>query len=208
LRAGLRAQILWVLVFVVSGCGGPPAKPPPAQPASASIQVVIPTQTPALDQIKYPQDTPEKALTSIVQSLSFMDIGYWFSWQIRPQDSKWWMDKYGGIEKLVRAKSNEKSIVQFVATKQFMQLMQKTNQTSQGVENGASWFRFHNGKTVVQFEKQSDGRWCMNPYVKVEEDPVLKDAPPAAPDVPRGIPPRPNAPEKPPAPNAPEKPPA
>lgn len=114
---------------------------------------------------KYPQDTPQKALASLVKCLDGKDYGYWISHLMTPQDGKGFLDKHGSLEKAVAFLSDEKHAKMMSDNKDRMQKMLDANKTTEGDENGVKWVRFHLDEKELQLEKQADGRWCMNTRV-------------------------------------------
>ena len=56
---------------------------------------------PALDALKYPQDTPQNALKSIIAAFEAKDFAYWLSHLLRPEDSARIIEKNGGLDKAV-----------------------------------------------------------------------------------------------------------
>lgn len=117
---------------------------------------------PSIDAAKYPQDTPQKALSSLVKCLGAKDYGYWISHLITPQDSKNTIEKHGSLAKAVEFLSDDKHSTQMQERKDLMQKMLDANSSTEGDDNGVKWTRFQLESRVLQFEKQSDGRWCMN----------------------------------------------
>ena len=117
-----------------------------------------------LNAEKYPQDTPQKALASLIKSLEAKDYGYWVSHLMTPTDSKVLLDKQGSLEKAVAFLSDEKHSKMMNDNKERMQKMLDANKTTEGDENGVKWVRFHLEEKELQLEKQADGRWCMNTH--------------------------------------------
>ena len=115
-----------------------------------------------LNAEKYPQDTPQKALTSLIKSLESKDYGYWVSNLMTPADSKVLLEKHGSLEKAVAFLADEKHSKMMNDNKERMQKMLDANKTTEGDENGVKWVRFHLEEKELQLEKQTDGRWCMN----------------------------------------------
>jgi hypothetical protein len=118
---------------------------------------------PALDSASYPQDTPQKALGSIVKALEANDFKYWVSNLITPEESKRLIEKHGSIAKVAEANSDEKHAAKIKAQVELMKKLLTANKTTEGDDHGTKWVKFQLDDNVLQLEKQSDGRWCMNP---------------------------------------------
>jgi hypothetical protein len=127
--------------------------------ASASL---LAADSPTLDAAKYPQDTPQKALSSLVKCLGAKDYAYWIGHLITPADAKTTIEKHGTLEKAVEFLSDEKHSAQMQERKELMQKMLDANSSTEGEDNGVKWTRFQSEGRVLQLEKQADGRWCMN----------------------------------------------
>jgi len=127
------------------------------------------SKTPQLDAAKYPQDTPQKALGSLVKALEARDLSYWIAHLITPADTKRLIEKHGGLEGAVRKNSDEKHAARLQDQLALMKQMLAGNAPTEGQENGVQWARFRVEQRVLQFEKQPDGRWCMNARVTSEK---------------------------------------
>lgn len=123
---------------------------------------------PALDATKYAQDTPQHTIGSIIKALEAKDQAYWYTHLITPSASKLLVEKHGSIEKVVASKSDEKYAIQFLGICALMKTMLEANKITEGKNADVPWVRFHHEESILQLEKQPDGRWCMNPAVKKE----------------------------------------
>jgi hypothetical protein len=117
---------------------------------------------PAVDAAAYPQDTPQKALGSIIKALENNDFKYWISNLIIPAESKRLIEKHGSIAKAAEANSDDKHAAKIKAQVEIMKKLLAANKTTEGDEKGLKWVKFQLDDNVLQLEKQSDGRWCMN----------------------------------------------
>jgi hypothetical protein len=133
---------------------------------------------PALDAAKYPQDTPQNALKSIIAAFEAKDFAYWLTHLLRPEDSARIIEKNGGLDKAVAnnadpAKASRRE-AQLATMKKIL-----AAKTSEGERNGIKFFRFIDEGKVAQFEQQADKRWCMNIRVSSEQNMDNPDAPKA-----------------------------
>jgi hypothetical protein len=127
---------------------------------------------PALDAAKYPQDTPQNAANSIIKAIDANDLEYWVAHLVTPADTKRRVEKNGSIAQAAKNYA-EKQSKQLKAMRDVIEKMLKESKPTEGEENGVKWVRFQLEEKLLQFEKQSDGRWCMNTRVNA----VKKDAP-------------------------------
>ena len=121
--------------------------------------------TPALDCAKYPQDTPQKALASLIKALEAEDYVYSISFLLAPQSTQRLGAKYDSVEKAAAANREPERQQRRKAQCELMKKMLEANATTEGEENGVKWVRFKHEDSVLQLEKQPDGRWCMNTQV-------------------------------------------
>ena len=119
----------------------------------------------ARDADKYPQDTPQKALTSIISALEGKNSEYWLTWLVTPESSNHVKEKYGSIEKAIAVHRDEHHAEMIKQRHELMKKMLAENKTTEGEENGVKWTRFHADDKVLELDLQPDGRWCMNMHV-------------------------------------------
>jgi len=124
------------------------------------------SKPPQLDAEKYPQDTPMKALGSLIKALEARDMAYWITHLLVPATNKRLMEKYGSLEKAVEANADPKRAARLTEQLALMKQMLAGPPPTEGEDNGVKWARFKVDQTVLQLEKQPDGRWCMNTRVK------------------------------------------
>lgn len=124
---------------------------------------------PALDAQKYPQDTPQNALQSIMKALDAKDYAYWIANLIIPDDSKRITEKHGGLEKAVAYNGDpvrvDKRAKQLEAMRDLI-----SGAVSEVEKDGKKITRFIKNGQVIQFEQQPDKRWCMNIRVTTEQN--------------------------------------
>jgi hypothetical protein len=120
------------------------------------------------DAAKYPQDTPQKAMESIIKALETNnDLGYWVAWLVTPDHTQRMIDKYKSIDAAVAANQDEKHVAGRKQMTDSMKKMLEAKTTTEGELNGVKWFCYKLGETqIVQLELQKDGRWCQNPKVR------------------------------------------
>lgn len=123
-----------------------------------------------LDSTKYPQDTPQKALGSIIKAMEGKESEYWLAWLVTPDDTKRVKEKYETITKAVAAHQDEKHAELMKQRLELMKKMQSDNKTTAGDENGMKWTRFTSDDKVLELDLQADGRWCMNMKVTRDQD--------------------------------------
>jgi len=117
---------------------------------------------PALDAAKYPQDTPQKAIESIIKALDAKDFAYYVTHLILPADRERLLKKYGTAENYAAAKSEAAQVAAMQAMSDVLKGLQKDSKLSEGEAGGAKWTRFESKKERLQLEKVADGRWAMN----------------------------------------------
>ncbi len=118
---------------------------------------------PALDAAKYPQDTPQNTLNSVIKAMEGKDFAYWVTWLVIPADKERLLTKYKTVDAIVEVNAQPKRAEKVAAQCVIMKNLLKESKTSEGDENGVKWYRFQgNDKVLLQLEKQADGRWCMN----------------------------------------------
>jgi len=118
-----------------------------------------------LDLTKYPQDTPEHTMSSMVKALETDNaLGYWISYLVTPDHTQRMIEKYKTIDAAVAANQDEKHVNGRKQLVESIKKMLEAKTTSEGEANGVKWFCYKLGDSLmVQLEKQKDGRWCMNP---------------------------------------------
>jgi hypothetical protein len=125
-------------------------------------------ETPKLDPVKYPQDTPENALASVIKALEAEDYGYWLTWIVTPDSTARTLEKFKTLDAAIAdSKTNAAKIAGRKALLESIKKGQKEKKTTEGTDKGVAWFRFLNPDgEFVQLEKQPAGRWCMNPRAR------------------------------------------
>jgi hypothetical protein len=121
-----------------------------------------------VDAAKYPQDTPQKAMESIIKALDTNnDLGYWIAWLVTPDYTQRMIETHKSIDATVAANQDEKHVngrKQMIAA---MKKMLEAKTTTEGESNGVKWFCYKLGESqLVQLEMQKDGRWCQNPKIR------------------------------------------
>jgi len=124
---------------------------------------------PALDAGKYPQSTPAEALVSIIKALETRDLAYWVGNLILPSDTKRLVEKHGSVENVAARNADPARASKLKSQCELMKKLLETNKTTQGETDGMKWVRYHSDATILQFEKQADGRWYMNTRVTTME---------------------------------------
>ncbi|HYF52385.1 MAG TPA: hypothetical protein VEJ63_23465 [Planctomycetota bacterium] len=120
-------------------------------------------ETPAADAAKYPQDTPQKALDSIIKALEAKDYAYYISFMVLPVDKERMLKKHGSVQKYAESKADASQAAGMKNMVDVLKSLQKDGKTSEGThEDKTAWTRFESGKEKLQLEKQADGRWVMN----------------------------------------------
>jgi isocitrate lyase len=122
----------------------------------------------ALDATAYPQDTPKRALESLVKALEKRDLEYWIAHLISPRDRERLKEKHGGLQQAVEANSGAQHLERIKAQCEVMRQMLADGELKEGEDAGVKWARFKSGQRVLQLERQPDGRWCMNTRVAGE----------------------------------------
>ena len=118
---------------------------------------------PKLDPEKYPQDTPQHALESLIKALDSKDYAYWMVHLMTPFDSNSLLNKHeNSVEKAAAFFSVEKRAALLKDSHDLMQKMLDANKTSEGEEQGVKYARYEADGKMLQLEKEADGRWCMN----------------------------------------------
>lgn len=130
--------------------------------ALAAASAGLAAEGPALDAAKYPQETPQQALRSLIKALEARDFSYWISFLIVPADTKRLVERHGSLEKAAQANADEKLAPRLRAQVALLKEMLAGKAPAEGEDHGAPCARFQVGQTVLQLEKQADGRWCMN----------------------------------------------
>ena len=144
------------------------------------VSVTHALDEPKPDPDKYPQDTPEKALSTMAKVLEAEDYAYWFTWVVTPDSTRRTLEKYKTLEAAVNAsKTEEPKVKGRVSTLEVIKKLQANKKTEEGVDDQTKtpFFRFLlEDKSFMQFEKQSGGRWCFNPRARTAKTP---ETPPA-----------------------------
>ena len=125
-------------------------------------------QAPRLNAARYPQDTPQKALESLIKALEAKDIPYWIAFLITPDDAKRLIEKHGSLEGVVNANADERRAARLKTQLELMKQM-AGKPPEEGEEHGVKFARFQAEQKVLQLDKQADGRWCMN--IRVSRQP-------------------------------------
>jgi hypothetical protein len=116
-----------------------------------------------LDGNKYPQDTPQKALESIIKALESSDIKYWIANLITPTESKRIVDKHdGSIAKAAEANSDEKHTTKIKSQVEIMKKLLTANKTTEGDDKGVKWVKFWLDDNVLQLERTRGGPMFRN----------------------------------------------
>lgn len=123
----------------------------------------------ALDAGKYPQDTPKKALTSILKALDKRDFEYWILHLIVPADSKRIIAKHGSLASATLMNADDKHKDRIQEQMQVIREMLKADKTTEGTTEGVKWIRYMDDEKVLQLDQQPDGRWCMNTRITKEK---------------------------------------
>lgn len=124
---------------------------------------------PALDAVKYPQDTPQNALQTIMKALEAKDYAYWIANLIIPDDSKRIIEKHGGLDKAVAFNGDPARVDKRAKHIEAMKEL-ATGTVSEVEKDGKKLTRFIKNGQVIQFEQQPDKRWCMNVRVTTEQN--------------------------------------
>lgn len=135
---------------------------------------------PALDPVKYPQDTPQNAIQSIMKALEAKDFAYWIANLIIPEDSARITEKHGGLDKAVALNGDPKYVERRGKMLETMKTLSAAKLTELE-KDGKKIARFIGTGQVLQFEQQADKRWCMNIRVTTEQNMDNPGAPKAAP---------------------------
>jgi hypothetical protein len=122
-----------------------------------------------LDSNKYPQDTPKKALNSIIKALEKRDFEYWITWLIVPEATKRLVAKHGSLASAALMNADDKHTPRIKQQIEVIHEMLKADKTTEGSENGVKWVRYQDDDKVLQLEQQPDGRWCMNTKIAKTE---------------------------------------
>lgn len=137
--------------------------------AASAMSVYAVEGAPPLDAVKYPQDTPQNAVMSIVKALEGKDFVYWIANLIIPEDSARISEKHGGLEKAAALNGDPKYTERRAKMLETMKALATTKVTD--VEkDGKKIARFIGVGHVIQFEQQGDKRWCMNIRVTTEQN--------------------------------------
>jgi hypothetical protein len=139
------------MLLLISGISAPAAEGPP------------------VDAVKYPQDTPKKALQSILRALEKRDFDYWIVWLICPENTKHLIKKHGSIAAVSLMNSDDRHRPRIEQQISAIKEMLKADKVTEGATNGVTWVRYHDEERVLQLEKQPDGRWSMNTHVCADE---------------------------------------
>ncbi|MCY3024640.1 MAG: hypothetical protein NTW87_37180 [Planctomycetota bacterium] len=139
--------------------------------AGAGVAAAGAAERPALDATKYPQDTPQKALSSLIKALETRDLYYWLAHLVIPEDSKRLTEKYGSLDKAVEVNADEKNAERLKTQCTWMKKLLSSGTMTEGEENGVKWARYQLGDRVLQLDKQADGRWCMRTRVNAAQTP-------------------------------------
>lgn len=124
---------------------------------------------PGRDAVKYPQDTPENALASIVKSMGSDDFGYFIAWLVTPDSTQRTLDKFKTLAAAVEdQKTNPAKIGGRKALLETIDKIQKDpNKKAHQATDKDEIARFMiDDISFIQFEKQKDGRWCLNPKAR------------------------------------------
>jgi len=141
-----------------------------AMPAAGAAEAAPDApKAPQLNAAKYPQDTPQKALESLIQALETKDLSYWIAFLIAPADTKRLVEKHGSLEGAANANADERRSARLKAQLEVMRKM-AGKPPEEGEENGVKFARYQVDQKVLQLEKQADGRWCMN--IRVSRKPA------------------------------------
>ncbi len=113
-----------------------------------------------LDLAKYPQDTPETTLLSVVNALERdNNYGYWMAFLTTPDHAMRMADKYKSFEAAV---TNQDVTLTRLTVESIRKLL-SAKLTSEGETGGVRWFRYKFGETeTLQLDQQPDGRWSVN----------------------------------------------
>jgi hypothetical protein len=121
---------------------------------------------PVLDAKAYPQDTPQKALGSIIKALEATDFKYFATHLITAEDKALILKKYESLEKFVESRKGEEKAAAIKAQTVLMKQLLETNKVTESEENKIKIARFTFGTKIIQFEKNADGLWQLNSRVK------------------------------------------
>lgn len=125
---------------------------------------------PPQDVVKYPQDTPEKALESIVKALNGEDFGYFIAWQVTPDSTARTIEKFKTLEAAIEdQKTNPAKIAGRKNMLEVIQKIQKEPKKELEKSGDLELARFLSGEMMIQFEKQKDGGWCLNPKARAKK---------------------------------------
>jgi hypothetical protein len=116
---------------------------------------------PALDATKYPQDTPQNAVASLIKALDSKDYGYYLAWLLTPGDKERILKKYGTVAKYVEAKSDAEQSAAMKKMADTLRVIEKEGKQTTGETGGAKWTQFSAGKERLHLDLK-DGRWLMN----------------------------------------------
>jgi len=130
--------------------------------AFSFLNSAVGEETTRLDAEKYPQETPRKSVASIVKALESRDFDYWISWLVTPAAKERLITQHGSLNSAVIFNADDKHIPRIKAQTETIKKLIGVNKTSEGVNDGVTWFRYSDEDLVLQFERQPDGRWCMN----------------------------------------------
>ncbi|HYG74427.1 MAG TPA: hypothetical protein VEK08_05420 [Planctomycetota bacterium] len=123
-------------------------------------------ETTKLNAEKYPQDTPQNAVKSILKALESRDFDYWISWLVTPAAQRELIERHGSLNSAVLFNADDRHVPRIKAQIEAIRKLREANQTSEGEDNGVKWFRYSGDGRVIQFERQADGRWCMSRTAK------------------------------------------
>jgi hypothetical protein len=137
----------------------------PAVLCAAFLCVAGRAADPALDTVKYPQDTPEKALDSLAKALEANDLGYWMLYIGTPDHLQRMLDKYKTVDAAVAAIANEpQRVAGRKMLAEFIRQLQAGKTAPAAAPDDPKIVQFVGANAhAVQFEQQPDKRWCFNP---------------------------------------------
>ncbi|HEY3320444.1 MAG TPA: hypothetical protein VGP72_08255 [Planctomycetota bacterium] len=134
--------------------------------AAFFCSTVLAEDTPKLNTEKYPQDTPKAAMQSLIKVLEARDFEYWISWLITPADRERIVKKHGSLLAASIYNADDRHTERIKLQREMMQKMLSAGALTEGEDQDVKWARYKmttpEGERSLQFEKQSDGRWCMN----------------------------------------------
>jgi hypothetical protein len=133
------------------------------------------SDAPPLDAVKYPQDTPQSAIASIIKALEARDFAYWLGNMILPEESAHIAEKHGGLDKAAAATAEEKNAGKIAMRIALLHNLEK-GKTGETERDGVKLFRFYFEKSVLQLEQQPDKLWRMNAHINSQEGVDAADA--------------------------------